>query len=266
MFLFDMTTTAINNTMDFIKAKDDQYKRQENILGYGNISVKTAITYIVVMLGIAAILGIYLVLRTNILLLLIGGACFVIGIFYTFGPLPLSRLPLGELFSGVTMGFGIPFIFAYVNGYDNLLIKLEIFPNWHYRVSGSLLALLAIVIATYPLMCYIANVMLANNLSDIEYDLKNHRSTFPIVVGRKAGIKTYQFLGYSPFVVLLIAVFSRILPVTALLTLLTAFKIFPNIRLFSRHQSKRETFATSIQNAMLFNVVLALTTVVGVFI
>ncbi len=266
MFSFDMATTAINNTMDYVKAKDEDYKHNENILGTAHISVKTAATSIFLMIATSSILGIILITRTNILLLFIGGICFIIGIFYTFGPMPLSRLPLGEVFSGATMGFGIPFIFAYVNGNNKALLDLTIHSDWTYSLSGSLIALIAIVFATYPLMCYIANVMLANNLSDIDYDIKNHRSTFPIVVGRKAGIATYEFLAYSPYVVLILAVIFKFLPYTALLTLLTAIKIVPNIRLFAKKQSKRETFSTSIQNAVLFNVALTLFTIIGTLI
>ena len=46
--------------------------------------------------------GIWLVWQTNILLLLIGGACIIVSVFYTFVPDPLSRMPVGELLSGVT--------------------------------------------------------------------------------------------------------------------------------------------------------------------
>ena len=65
------------------------------------------------MLIIASALGVSLVFRTDLLVLFLGIICFIIGVFYTYGPIPLSRLPLGEIFSGLTMGFGIyssPFI------------------------------------------------------------------------------------------------------------------------------------------------------------
>ncbi|KHS59025.1 1,4-dihydroxy-2-naphthoate prenyltransferase, partial [Listeria monocytogenes] len=70
------------------------------------------------MFFIATGLGVWLVFRTDLLVLLIGFVCFCIGILYTFGPVPLSRMPLGEIFSGVTMGFGIFFLAVYVNAYD----------------------------------------------------------------------------------------------------------------------------------------------------
>ena len=44
MVVFDMATTAINNTMDYVKAKNLVYRDEENILGKAWISVKQAAT------------------------------------------------------------------------------------------------------------------------------------------------------------------------------------------------------------------------------
>lgn len=115
MLLFDLTTTAINNYMDYKKALSEDYRRESNIIGQENIPEKRVVATIITMLAIASFLGIWLVFRTDLFVLVIGMLCFAIGIFYTFGPIPLSRMPLGEVFSGVTMGFGITFLAIYVN-------------------------------------------------------------------------------------------------------------------------------------------------------
>lgn len=81
MIIFDMTTTAINNLMDYQKAKDEGYKDEVNIIGQEKLSEKLVVRLIVAMLVIAFLLGIILVFRTNIILLLIGAVCFFIGIF-----------------------------------------------------------------------------------------------------------------------------------------------------------------------------------------
>ena len=41
MLLFDLTTTSINNYMDFKKAKSETYKYQHNVIGRENISEAT---------------------------------------------------------------------------------------------------------------------------------------------------------------------------------------------------------------------------------
>lgn len=115
MLLFDMMTTALNNLMDYRKAKDTHYQTTTNIIGRANLAPKLVEKMIIGMLIVASLIGLVLVWRTDWLLLLMGMACFAIGILYTWGPLPLSRLPLGEIFSGIVMGLGIPVIATYVN-------------------------------------------------------------------------------------------------------------------------------------------------------
>lgn len=89
--------------------------------------------------------------------------------FYTFGPYPLSRLPLGELFSGITMGFGIfpcnlcsrpsPAFYSHWNS-ESISITLK----WMQALKIGLMSL--------PLVALIANIMLANNICDYQQDLK----------------------------------------------------------------------------------------------
>ena len=77
MLIFDMTTTAINNLMDYQKAKDKGYKDEVNVIGQEKISEKLIIRLIIGMLIAAMLLGILLVFRTNIILLVIGAGCFL---------------------------------------------------------------------------------------------------------------------------------------------------------------------------------------------
>ena len=71
-------------------------------------SRKKAIAIIYIMLGICVLLGLLLVYFTNWIVLILGIMCFVFGILYTFGPLPISRTPFGEIISGIFYGFFIP--------------------------------------------------------------------------------------------------------------------------------------------------------------
>jgi len=98
MFLFDLTTTAINNYIDT--------KTNHQALQFDR---KTALTIIMLMLVISITLGLYLAWSTDIVVLMLGGICFLCGVFYTYGPIPISRQPLGEIFSGIFYGLLIPF-------------------------------------------------------------------------------------------------------------------------------------------------------------
>ena len=138
MILFDMTTTAINNLMDFKKAKDDHYRKNTNIIGQAGISKKSVVRLILFMLLLSAALGILLVYQTSILLLAIGAVCFGIGIFYTYGPIPISRTPLGEILSGLTMGFGIFFISVFINDTNSDLVHIA-FDGAEFLLGGNML-------------------------------------------------------------------------------------------------------------------------------
>lgn len=167
MFAFDLAITAINNYMDFQKAHSEKYKYEENVIGRENLSEKQIQRLIFGLVGFSAIVGIVLVIQTGWLLLPMGAACFFVGIFYTYGPIPLSRMPLGEIFSGVTEGLGIFAITIYLNTYDQRLFFMDLDFN-HFAVTGDTMAVIAVIWAALPLMLTIANIMLANNLCDLE--------------------------------------------------------------------------------------------------
>ncbi len=120
MIIFDMTVTAINNYVDYTKAIKKEgfgYEEHNAITKYG-LKPKTVLAIIIVMLILSSVLGIILFLNTNIIILLVGLVCFAIGIFYSFGPIPISRTPFGEIFSGITMGFFITFLAVYIHIFD----------------------------------------------------------------------------------------------------------------------------------------------------
>lgn len=251
MILFDMTTTAINNLMDYQKSKADDYKREVNIIGQCQLSERLVIQIILSMLIAAALLGILLVIRTNLLLLIIGGLCFLIGIFYTFGPAPISRMPLGEIISGLTMGFGIFFIAIFINTNDQTLINLMVnLPD--FTIVGNSLDLLVTFFVSLPIVFFIANIMLANNLCDLEQDIANHRYTLPYYIGRDHGVQLFNGLVYASYGVITIAVLLGWLPPLLLLVLLTLIPVRKNLTAFNKAQIKQKTFILSIKNLVLF--------------
>ena len=254
MLSFDMATTVMNNLMDYIKAKNEIYRQEENIIGTSSLTVKQAEMIFGSLVGVATIIGIILVLRTNIILLFVGALCFVIGIFYTFGPIPISRMPLGEVLSGVTMGFGIFWIVIFLNspeasfawmGLDQgmLIVRLALFD--HFKVA----------LLSLPLVCTIANIMLSNNLCDLETDITNHRYTLVYYIGKPTALKVYQGLYWISFVAILLAVMFRIAPVLMLGTLLIVIPVYKNTQLFMQKQEKRTTFALAIKNMLMIHVV-----------
>lgn len=254
MLCFDMATTAINNYMDFKKAKSEEYKYQENIIGRAQVPEKNVQLLIFSLIGIAMLVGLYLTWQTGWLLLVMGGICCFIGIFYTFGPVPLSRMPLGEVFSGFTMGLGIFAITIYINTFDAQIFFLNLnLKSGTFALTGSLWSVLAIVWASLPMVFTIANIMLANNLSDLEQDIANHRYTLPYYIGRRPGVILFDSLMYSCYLTILIGLLFGIYRWPILIVFATLPLVFKHVKAFNHQQVKSKTFVVSIKNLVLFN-------------
>ena len=263
MVCFDMATTVMNNLMDYVKAKNETYRQEENIIGTSSLTVKQAAIIFGSLVGVATIIGIILVMRTNVILLFVGILCFVIGIFYTFGPIPISRMPLGEVLSGVTMGFGIFWIVIFLNTPETSFA-------WMGLEKGMLVVRLAlldhfkVVLLSLPLVCTIANIMLSNNLCDLETDITNHRYTLVYYIGKATALKLYQGLYLISFIAMLLAVVFKIAPILMIGTLVVGIPVYKNIQLFIQKQEKRTTFALAIKNMLMIHVMQMVLLVISV--
>lgn len=248
--IMDNMITGINNVMDYIMAKDEK-SRNDSVIVKEDISIKIAFIYIIGLMTISAICGVWLCWRTNWLLFFMGGLLFLIVGSYTSGPFPISRMPIGEFVSGIAQGFGVPFLFAYVN--DNfkqmaILNFYQVNHNWNFTLTGSLTIIIAFILLCYPSMALTANVMLANNMSDHEQDRINARYTLPVVFGMKKAAILYKTFAYSQYFAIILMVILKMAPTFYLLTLLTFPKVRKNVNTFVNNPQKRTTFPTALEN------------------
>lgn len=235
MFIFDLATTAINNYIDTkTNHQQLQFDRQ------------TALYIIYVLVAISTLLGIYLVYLTDILILFIGGLCFICGVFYTYGPVPISRIPLGEILSGVFYGFFIPFILIYVNTLNTTLISYD-YVKGIVMFELNIINFLYLILLSIPLMCCTGNIMLANNICDLEKDIQVNRYTLPFYVGKKA-LYIFSGLFYLPYIAIITMVILKVLSPLCLLMILTLFPVQRNINIFYKKQDKGKTFIVAIKN------------------
>lgn len=243
--------TGFNNVQDYRLAVDLKYRDTANIIGREHLSIRQALRLMLIFLVLACLLGLVLVWRTNLLLLFMGGAGIFVTIFYTYGPLPFSRFPVGECLAGIAEGFGVFFITVYVNVDFNQLLGL--FFTWpNFRVSGNLVWLLVLVLVGLPNILTNANVMFADNMSDLQQDIRNRRFTLPYYLGIKRSLWIYDVVMYSCFASVTICVLFRLLPIESLLVWLTFPHIKKNLHIFHQKQIKATTFETAIHNLMLF--------------
>ena len=240
MFLFDLTTTAINN---YIDSKD--YPEMLPI------PRKSAFASIMIMLGISTLLGLYLAYKTGIVVLLLGAFCFLLGIFYTFGPIPISRIPLGEAISGVAYGMFIPFLMLYINNPSHYL---TLGLSWEtITLSLSVKPLIGFFLFSLVMTFTTANIMLANNTCDIEKDEAVGRLTLAHYIGRKWAVRLYALLYYGTYCSVALMVIFRFLSPVALVFFLSLPLVIRNIHTFKKEQIKEKTFITSIKNFIIIN-------------
>ena len=124
LFFFDMTATTENNYIDYVKSEDKEYRKRDNVIGSEGLSLNSVRTALLFMAATALISGILLGHRTGPTVLFLGALSFSVGILYTAGPVPISRLPLGEIFSGGFMGFLIPFISVHIHRLSLFSLRL----------------------------------------------------------------------------------------------------------------------------------------------
>lgn len=267
MLIFDMTTTAINNYIDYKKAiKKEGFGYQiHNAIVKDNLNPMMVKFLIFIMLLISSGLGILLFLNTDVIVLLIGMICFAIGVLYSFGPIPISRTPFGELFSGATMGFFITFLAIYVHIFDKEVITIGLTEGiLNFGINIGLI--ISLVIVTIPTITGISNIMLANNICDIDDDFANRRFTLPQYIGKDRSLTVFKWIYYSGFIAIILGVVLRILPLTSILTL-GVFKIVnDNIKSFFKLQSKKDTFVLAVKNFVIINVVYICTIIIALIL
>lgn len=263
----DMATTAINNYLDYRRAnKKDGFNYEEhNAMVKYKIKDSVAITVIVLLLAFGGIFGFALAYMTDLVILLVGlGASFV-GIIYSFGPLPISRTPLGELFSGLLMGGFIFFVAVYSQVVDYGFIWFEL-NQFVVSVDVHLLEMFIYAVVCAPMIFTIANIMLANNLCDLEDDVINRRYTLPYYIGRKYGLILFELLYGCVYLAMVVGVVFGWLPLTTILVLLTIVPVRKGIKTFRAKQTKKDTFVVAVKSHMIIGVSYILTLTLGGFL
>ncbi len=239
-FIFDLATTAINNYID-----SNDYPEMLPI------KRERALLLIIVMLTASTVMGLYLAFKTGIVVLLLGALCFGLGIFYTFGPMPISRIPLGEVFSGIAYGMFIPFLMVYINNPDEYII-LD-YKDGVLSVHFMLWSLVSFIFFSLINTFTTSNIMVANNTCDLEEDIAVNRHTLIFYIGQKNGVRVFATLYYLCYAAVIAMVALKILPIVALIFLLSFPLVESNIRVFRKEQIKSKTFITAIKNFIIVN-------------
>lgn len=234
MVIFNMAVDILDNYNDYHHATEiHDYREKTNIIGRENLDLRIVFRMMIGMIIVSAMIGIGLSFIVGWPFLLMGLFCYGVGIFYSSGPKPLSSLPLGEVFSGITMGFMITLLCVYLNTYDVF--------QWSFTNLSE------IFMISLPNTLWIANLMLANNICDLEEDETNNRFTLVHYLGKHQALNLFVTLNILAFLAILLSVLLRFAPWSMLGTFLAAPFIFKQVQLFLKRQIKRETFICAVR-------------------
>ncbi len=166
--LLQAAVNTLNDYVDFVSGLDTEENCPDTTdaaLVFECSSPKAALILGMLFLLGAAVFGTALIANCGMAMMVYGGIALAAIVLYTMPVFSFSRLPLGELLSGGTMG-GVLTCAAYHAQAG--------------RFSPDVLYL------CLPMVIMIACIMLVNNTSDIEKDRVGGRKTLPVCVGRGA--------------------------------------------------------------------------------
>ncbi|WP_439426112.1 1,4-dihydroxy-2-naphthoate polyprenyltransferase [Oenococcus alcoholitolerans] len=240
MFIFNMSVDINDNYQDFHRAKRnkaEQFRLKTNVIGVNKLNIHMIGRLLFSFIAISALLGIFLVFRSSWLLLVMGLFCFAVGYFYAAGKTPISALPIGEFFSGFTMGFMIFFITVFLNLANKGLMSVQVL--WQSFLAAGL--------STFA----ISALLLANNICDQKEDLQLKRRTVVYYIGTKKALIAFDSFYILGYLCLIIAVALSALPFLSLLSLLSIPIVWKNVIKFNKKQVKKETFQLAVKNLII---------------
>ena len=234
---FHLAVNGHNQYTDYLRYKKNHVTSYNNILEKFNISQKWARNVIILLTLVSATIGIILSFKVGWIILLIGFFSYLIGYCYSGGPYPILKTPFGEPASGITMGYNITLLGIYVNIYN-----IHPFDSFFWAKA---------IIVACPAIFAIANVMLANNICDVEEDVKIGRKTLPFYIGRKNALTVLCIYYVLAYIFLILSVVLHYLPTLALGSLLTIPLVYRSTRTFVKDPHKETTFKGILMNVLL---------------
>jgi 1,4-dihydroxy-2-naphthoate octaprenyltransferase len=197
-----------NDVFDSMQGADDanvtptRYSGGSRVIQYGLVSFRGMAATAAAFYLAAALTGIVLLwLRGSVALLAIGVVGLVVSLAYTAPPLKLVYRGLGEV--AVAVGFGpLMLLGAYVVQTGGAL-------SWEP------------VVVSIPIALLVALILYVNEIPDRRGDAYAGKRTLPVRLSRDAVIRGYDAAVVIAYAVLVGGVLAGILPIPALLALLT---------------------------------------------
>ena len=227
MIVLHAGSNILNDIYDYKRGIDREVYQVSGGVVRGIVSIKEAYVWAIVLFMIGISIGIFLALKTSLLLLCIGLIGVLVGIFYSFG-LGFRYIALGDF--SVFINFGI------LGTLGSWIVQTGEF-SWLPILWG------------LPSSLLVISIVHSNNWRDIERDTNAGANSVASVFGDKFSEKYYQFLIFTPFVLMLIYIIVPrficvnipALPLTSLIVLIALPKGIGLIKKsLLRNDSKRQ--------------------------
>jgi 1,4-dihydroxy-2-naphthoate octaprenyltransferase len=197
-----------NDVFDAAQGADDanvtptQFSGGSRVIQYGLVSFRQMAGLATAFYVGSAVIGLVLLaLRGSPALLVIGVVGFIVSIGYTAPPLKLVYRGLGEI--AVAVGFGpLMLLGAYV-------VQTRGTISWEP------------VIASLPIALLVALILYVNEIPDRRGDARAGKRTLPVRLSKSTVIAGYRLAAVAAYAILVAGVAFGLLPIPALLVLLT---------------------------------------------
>lgn len=202
----DSSTHMWNDYFDFRSGNDLKINHSNPFAGGSRVLVEGLISPVTHrrvaagFLALGVVLGIVLVISRGLVVLAFGVIGVVSLLFYVGPPLRLAYRGLGEFFVGLNYG---------------LLLTLGTFFVQTQRIA------LEPIWASLPIASQVVGILWINEFPDLEGDMAVGKRTMIVRLGYRRAIQTFEWLMILPYVLVVIGILLRIMPLFATASLLT---------------------------------------------
>ncbi len=215
MFAFHAATNILNDFFDVRHGVDKvgapTTKYRLHPAAFGQVPLSSILGLSIALYGITILAGLYLAFVSNLLILAVTGVGIIGSVFYTADPLVLKARGLGEVTVFSMWGLLIP-----LGSYIVQTGTYSLFP----------------AVAALPIGLLVAEVLLANNIRDIEYDGSVGTRTLAVAIGAKSAVKVYDWILGAVYLLVVAGILGRLLPIWSLLVFITSPEAFRLSKMF----------------------------------
>jgi 1,4-dihydroxy-2-naphthoate octaprenyltransferase len=234
----------VRHGVDRPESPTAQYRPHPLLLG--TFSARQILISALSLYAVAALIGLYFAgLRgwSIVALALAGG---LTSLFYTADPIKYKHYALGE-----------PAVFLM---WGPLMVG-----GTYYVQTGSWEAIASVLLVSIPIGLFVAAVLLANNLKDIDYDAQVTVRTLGNLFGLRWGRRLFEALVLIIYASIMALAMARLLPLWTLIILLSLPKVRTLFRNFSGGEIPVDADPQTAQLALVFGLLLIAGLILGHF-